>query len=73
MFWLIESKEQLDRFYNSSYKEAFVEIIPYNNRIHPTQNQVCAVYIRPLQSTKGFLIPISHILSSIVKWGIKKI
>jgi len=60
MFWLIESKEQLDRFYNSSYKEAFVEIIPYNNRIHPTQNQVCAVYIRPLQSTKGFLIPISH-------------
>ena len=60
MFWLIESKEQLDRFYNSSYKEAFVEIVPYNNRIHPTQNQVCAVYIRPLQSTKGFLIPISH-------------
>jgi|TARA_R110001592_G_scaffold109976_2_gene306040 hypothetical protein len=60
MFWLVESKEQLDRFYNSSYKEAFVEIIPYNDKIHPTQNDICAVYIRPLNSTKGFIIPISH-------------
>ena len=60
MFWLVESKEQLDRFYNSSYKEAFVEIIPYNDKVHPTQNSICAVYIRPLQSTKGFIIPISH-------------
>ena len=60
MFWLVESKEQLDRFYSSSYKEAFVEIIPYNDKIHPTQNDICAVYIRPLRSTKGFIIPISH-------------
>ena len=60
MFWLVESKEQLDRFYNSSYKEAFVEIIPYNDKVHPTQNSICAIYIRPLQSTKGFIIPISH-------------
>ena len=60
MFWLVESKEQLDRFYNSSYKEVFVEIIPYNDKVHPTQNSICAVYIRPLQSTKGFIIPISH-------------
>ena len=60
MFWLVESKEQLNRFKNSSYKEAFIEIIPYNNRVHPIKNEVCAVYIRPLQSTKGFIIPISH-------------
>ena len=60
MFWLVESKEQLNRFKNSSYKEAFIEVIPYNNRVHPIKNEVCAVYIRPLQSTKGFIIPISH-------------
>jgi len=60
MFWLVESKDQIERFYQSSYKEAFVEIIPYNDKIHPTQNQICAVYIRPLQSTKGFIIPITH-------------
>ena len=60
MFWLIESEDQFNRFCNCSYKEAFVEIIPYNNGIHPTQNKVCAVYIRPLLATKGFIIPISH-------------
>ena len=60
MFWLVESKDQLNRFCNSNYKEAFVEIIPYNNWIHPSQNSVCAVYIRPLLATKGFVLPITH-------------
>ena len=60
MFWLVESKNQIERFCQSGYKEAFVEIIPYNDKVHPTQNQICAVYIRPLQSTKGFIIPITH-------------
>ena len=60
MFWLVESEDQFNRFCNYSYKEAFVEVIPYNNWTHPTQNEVCAVYIRPLLSTKGFIIPISH-------------
>ena len=57
MFWLVESKDQLNRFCNSNYKEAFVEIIPYNNSIHPSQNEVCAVYIRPLLATKGYVLP----------------
>ena len=60
MFWLVESKDQIERFCQSGYKEAFVEIIPYNDKVHPTQNQICAVYIRPLQSTKGFIIPTTH-------------
>ena len=60
MFWLVESEDQFNRFCNYSYKEAFVEVIPYNNWTHPTQNEVCAVYIRPLLATKGFIIPISH-------------
>ncbi len=60
MFWLVESKDQIERFCQSGYKEAFVEIIPYNDKVHPTQNKICAVYIRPLQSTKGLIIPITH-------------
>ena len=60
MFWLVESDSQLKGFYESSYKEAFVEVIPYNNHIHPTKNKVCAIYLRPLLATKGFIIPISH-------------
>lgn len=60
MFWLVETEDQLDRLHGSSFKEAFIEIIPYDYREHPSQNQICAIYIRPLSSTKGFLIPITH-------------
>ena len=60
MFWLVETKDQLDRLYSSSFKEVFIEIIPYDYREHPSQNQICAFYIRPLESSKGFIIPISH-------------
>ncbi len=38
----------------------FGEIIPNYNRIHPTKNEVCSIYIRPLLATKGYIIPISH-------------
>ena len=60
MFWLVENKVQFEQFSNANYKEVFVEIIPYNSKIHPAQNNICAVYIRPLVTTKGFIIPISH-------------
>ena len=60
MFWLIENNTQLERFCTYNYKEAFVEVIPFNNRNHPTQNNICAIYIRPLVATKGFIIPITH-------------
>ena len=60
MFWLVENNKQLEVFKNYCEGDAFIEIIPYNNNIHPTQNKICAFYIRPLQSTKGYVIPISH-------------
>jgi len=60
MYWLIEDLEQLKVFYNSGYKKAFVEVIPFNNFDHPTQNNVSAVYIRPLGSSKGYMLCSRH-------------
>lgn len=60
MFWLVENKSQLDEFCYKGFKEAFVEIIPYSPFIHPTQNSICAIYIRPLNDAKGYLLPIFH-------------
>lgn len=60
MYWLIENEEQLKGFYNSGYKEAFIEIIPFNDRIHPAQNSVSLVYIRPLLASKGFMLCVNH-------------
>lgn len=60
MFWLIEDIDQLKSFYNLGYKEAFIEVISFNDRIHPTHNSVSLVYIRPLLATKGFMLGVSH-------------
>jgi hypothetical protein len=60
VFWLIENKSQLDEFCYKGFKEAFVEIIPYSPFIHPSQNSICAIYVRPVRDVKGYLLPIFH-------------
>ena len=60
MYWLVESKDQLKRLSNSSYKEAYVDVLPSDDKLHPAENSVCAVYLRPKESTKGYVIPIAH-------------
>ena len=60
MFWLVETNDQLNVLKSSSYKDAFIEVIPYSYNTHSSQNDICAVYIRPLDATKGFMLPISH-------------
>ncbi len=60
MFWLVESKVQFEQFTNANWEEVFIEVIPNSYLIHPAQNNICALYIRPLLSTKGFIVPLSH-------------
>lgn len=60
MFWLVETSNQLKELLNRGFEKAFVEVIPYSYNEHPCVNDVCAVYIRPLNSTKGFILPASH-------------
>lgn len=60
MYWLIESQDQLEELYNSGFEEAFIEIIPFSNKLHPVENDICAIYIRPLESTKGYIASITH-------------
>jgi hypothetical protein len=60
MYWLIEDEEQLSVLINSGFKEAFIEVIPYNDTIHPAQNHASLVYIRPINASKGFMVCITH-------------
>ena len=60
MFWLVEDIEQLESFQKYCKGDVFIEIIPYSNVEHPTQNGICALYIRPLNTAKGFIITTSH-------------
>ena len=60
MFWLIETEKDLEVLQQKIIKEAFVEIIPYHNHIHPALNNVSLVYIRPFNDTKGYMLCVSH-------------
>ena len=60
MFWLIENKKQLEEFQRRNIKEAFLEIIPYSPTLHPSQNAISCIYLRPIQDYKGYLFPIYH-------------
>jgi hypothetical protein len=60
MYYIIETVDQLKNFYNLGYKEAFIEVISSNDKIHPIQNTISLVYIRPILATKGFMLGVSH-------------
>ena len=61
-FYLVETIDQLKTFYNMGYKRVFVEVIPYNDNIHPILNQVSLVYIKPLDEDgeKGYILSVDH-------------
>ena len=60
MYWLIEDIDKINLFCKIKYAEAFVEIIPISPTLHPSINSISAIYIKPLDSTKGYIIPINH-------------
>lgn len=61
-FYLVETLDQLKTFYNMEYKQAFVEVIPYNDNLHPMLNKTSLVYIKPLdeEGEKGYILSIDH-------------
>ena len=60
MFWLIETQEQINYLQNSNFKEAFIEIIPHHDKVHPALNNISLVYFRPITASKGFMICLDH-------------
>ena len=60
MYWLIEDIEHIETFCRIKYQVAYVEVIPTSHNLHPIENQVCALYIRPRDDSKGYIIPINH-------------
>ena len=60
MYWLVEDQNKIDILCKIQYKEAYVEIIPTSHSLHPIENSICALYIKPLNSLKGYIIPINH-------------
>ena len=60
MYWLIENPKHIETICNVHYQVAYVEIIPTSHNLHPVENDICALYIRLKDDTKGYIIPINH-------------
>ena len=60
MYWLIEDSQKIDILCKLNYETAYVEVIPTSHNLHPIENDICALYIRPNEDTKGYIVPINH-------------
>jgi len=60
MFWILENEEQIERFKNKGFTQAFIDIIPISPTLHPIENNVSVVYIRPINHIKGYIVGICH-------------
>jgi hypothetical protein len=60
MYWLIEDPKHIDILASIKHEVAYIEVIPTSHNLHPVKNEVCAIYIRPRDDSKGYIIPINH-------------
>jgi len=60
MYWLIEDIKHIETLCRISYQEAYIDIIPCSYNLHPIENSVCAIYLKPKDDPKGYIIPINH-------------
>ena len=60
MYWLIEDQNKINILCQIKYEVAYVEVIPTSHNLHPVENEICALYIRPRDDSKGYIIPINH-------------
>lgn len=60
MFYIVEQESKLENLQRLSKLGLYVDIIQSNDLYHPKLSSTVAVYIRPLTSKHGFIIPINH-------------
>ena len=60
MYYIVETKEQLKKFSTYDLSKCIVEVVINNDLWHPYLSYVSLVYVKPLKSRTGFILPISH-------------
>ena len=56
MFYIIETSEQLNEFFEIGYEKVFAEPILFNDQVHPALNHISLLYIKPLNNDKGYIL-----------------
>jgi hypothetical protein len=60
MYWLIEDIKHIETLCRIRHQVAYVDVIPCSHNLHPIENSVCAIYLKPKDDPKGYIIPINH-------------
>jgi hypothetical protein len=60
MYFLIETEEQLQRFFKDESQECYMNFITNNDEVHPKFQTLCALYIYSFSKQKGFIINLNH-------------
>ena len=58
MFYIIEKEEQLKEL--DKQKDCFIRFISYSNNFHPALTRLSLIYLRPLDSHKGYILCLNH-------------
>jgi hypothetical protein len=60
MFYIVETPDQVKRLLIFKEKDSYVEVIQASDSYHPKLSSPIALYIRPLDFSEGFILPIDH-------------
>tara|TARA_B100001564_G_scaffold116142_1_gene96631 strand:+ start:1805 stop:3130 length:1326 start_codon:yes stop_codon:yes gene_type:complete len=60
VFYIIEEESKLENLQRLSNLGFYIEVISSNDNFHPKLTSTVAVYVRPLKSKRGFIIPVNH-------------
>ena len=60
MFYIVEQDSKLENLQRLSKLGLYVDVVSSNDLYHPKLSSTIAVYIRPINSKHGFIIPINH-------------
>ena len=60
MFYLLESQEQLEWLENQVQSPLYVDVVSTNDYFHSKLTTTVGIYIRPVEDSQGYFIPISH-------------
>jgi len=58
MFYIIERKEQLSKL--GPFNDCFIRFISKNDNFHPALTSLSLIYIRPIDSKKGYILCLDH-------------
>ena len=60
MFYIVEQDSKLESLEKLIRLGVYVDVISTNDNYHPLKSSTVAVYVRPVGSKFGYIIPINH-------------